>query len=118
MRPSCCSGISECTSPRPAVIHCTLPGNEHALVAVVVPVAHAPVEHVGDGLEAPMRVVGEARDVVLGLVGAELVEHQEGIEVGQLRLPDHAASFTPAPSDVGMPLTDAAPCGPRSRLPS
>src|SRR5256886_13679375 len=26
MRPACCSGISECTSPRPAVIHCTLPG--------------------------------------------------------------------------------------------
>ena len=26
MRPSCCSGISECTRPRPAVIHCTLPG--------------------------------------------------------------------------------------------
>src|SRR3546814_8048060 len=26
MRPSSCSGISECTRPRPAVIHCTLPG--------------------------------------------------------------------------------------------
>ena len=65
-------------------------GHEQALVAVVVLVAHAPVEHVGDGLEAAMRMVGEAGEVVLGAVGAELVQHQERIEHVQLRRADHA----------------------------
>src|SRR5690606_16416398 len=36
--------------------------------------------HVGDGLEAAVRMAREAGDVVLGLVGAELVQHQERIE--------------------------------------
>ena len=67
--------------PRPAVIHCTLPGVEQAVVALVVAVAHAPGEHVGHGLEAAMRMIGEAGDVVVGVVGAELVEHQERIEM-------------------------------------
>ena len=65
-----------------------------ALVAdpelVVVLVPHAAIEHVGHRLEAAMRMRGEAGDVVAGLVGAELVEHQEGIEVGQLVGADHA----------------------------
>ena len=52
--------------------------------------AHAPVEHVGDGLEAAVRVVREAGDVVLRPVGAELVQHQEGVEFHQLRRADHA----------------------------
>src|SRR5207249_8173205 len=37
----------------------------------------------------PIWMIGKARDVVLGLVGAELIEHQERIEVGELWLPDH-----------------------------
>jgi hypothetical protein len=52
--------------------------------------AHASVEHVGDGFEAAMRMVGETRQVILGLVGAELVEQQEGIQHVELRRADHA----------------------------
>ena len=55
-------------------------GAEQARVALVVAVAHAAGEHVGDGLEAAMRVIRKARDVVVGIVGAELVEQQERIE--------------------------------------
>ena len=55
--------------------------------------AHAPVEHVGDGLETAMRVIGEAGDVVFRLVGAELIEQQERVEVGQLRLADDPAQL-------------------------
>ena len=77
--------------PRPGGHPLHAARHQHALVAVVVAVAHAAVEHVGDGLEAAVRMVGKARDVVLGLVGAELIEHQERIEIGQLRLPDDAA---------------------------
>ena len=68
-------------------------GHEHALVAVVVAVTHATIEHVGDGLEAAVRVIGKAGDVVLGPVGAELIEHEERIKVRQLRLADDAAQL-------------------------
>jgi hypothetical protein len=66
---------------------------EHTLVAVVVLVAHAAVEHVRDGFEATMRMLRESRDVILGLVRAELVEQQEWIEIGQLGLADDPGEF-------------------------
>src|SRR5690606_37565625 len=68
---------------------------------VVVAVAHASVEHVGDRLEAAVRVVGEAGQVVLGAVGAELVEQQEGIEVGQARAADDAGQLHPGAVGCG-----------------
>jgi len=37
-------------------------------------------EHVGDGFEAAMWMGREAGDVLVGIVGAELVEHQKRIE--------------------------------------
>jgi NAD(P)H-hydrate repair Nnr-like enzyme with NAD(P)H-hydrate epimerase domain len=51
-----------------------------SLVAGAVAVAHAPGQHVGDGLEAAVRMLGEAGDVVARLVAAEGVQHQERIE--------------------------------------
>src|SRR5690606_10857066 len=43
-------------------------------------------EHVGDGLETPVRVVGKAGDVVGGIHRGEVVHHQVGIHplVGSL----------------------------------
>src|ERR1700674_2675171 len=55
-------------------------GLEIAAVAEVILVPHVSVEHVGDGLEAAMRVRREAGDVVLRIVRIELIEHQERIE--------------------------------------
>ncbi|MCW0416551.1 hypothetical protein NB689_002305 [Xanthomonas sacchari] len=68
---------------------------QQTLVAVVVLVPHAPVEHVGDGLEATVRMAGEAPDVVLGPVGAELVEQQERIQFGQRTAADDAGQLDP-----------------------
>ncbi len=65
-------------------------GRQQAFVAVVVAMAHAAVEHVGDGLEAAVRVLREAGEIVLGAVGAELVQQQERVEVGQCRPADDA----------------------------
>src|SRR3546814_13544241 len=65
------------------------------LVAVVVLVAHSAVEHVGHGLEAAVRMAGETGDVVLGLVGAELVEQQERIELRPRRAADDAGELDP-----------------------
>src|SRR3546814_825630 len=70
-------------------------GDQQALVAVVVLVAHSAVEHVGHGLEAAVRMAGETGDVVLGLVGAELVEQQERIELRQRRAADDAGELDP-----------------------
>src|SRR3546814_9218770 len=70
-------------------------GDQQALVAVVVLVAHSAVEHVGHGLEAAVRMAGATGDVVLGLVGAELVAQQERIELRQRRAADDAGELDP-----------------------
>jgi hypothetical protein len=80
---------------------------QQAFVAGAVAVAHAAGEHVGDGLEAAVRVVGEAADVVAGLVGAEGVEHQEGVEPALQGCVSTRVSLTPAPSLVGWPAPGA-----------
>src|SRR3546814_10871188 len=51
---------------------------------------HVPGQHVGDRLEAAMRMLGETGDVVVGTVGAELVQQQEWIEHVQPGLADDA----------------------------
>ena len=65
-------------------------GLEQADVADAVAVAHAPVEHDRHGLEAAVRVVGKAADVVARGIAAEGVEHQERIEAALQRLRQHA----------------------------
>ncbi len=64
---------------------------------MVVPMPHAAVEHVGDRLEAPMRMRREASDVVARMVGTELIEQQEGIQVQQCRLADDARELHARP---------------------
>ena len=54
---------------------------------------HASLQHVGDGLEAAVRVVGEARQVVVWIVGEEFVEHQERIEPLVLSTAEAAAQL-------------------------
>ena len=49
-------------------------------IAHVILVTHAPLEHIDDGFEAAVRMWRKAGDVLVGIVGAELVEHQERIE--------------------------------------
>ena len=55
-------------------------GDEISLVSHAVPVKHVAFEQIGEGHEAAVRMVGEARDVVIGPVAVEVVEHQEGIQ--------------------------------------
>ncbi len=68
-------------------------GAEQAFVAGGVAVPHAAVEHVGHGLEAAVRMVGEAGDVVAGVVGAEGIEHQERVEPALQVLREHAGEL-------------------------
>src|SRR5207248_6065160 len=59
---------------------------QQTLVARAVAMAHAAGDHVRDGLEAAMRMVGEAADIVLRVVGTERIEHQKRIEPALQRL--------------------------------
>ncbi len=70
-------------------------GLEKTGVSLVVAVPHAAREHVGHGLEAAMRMIGKAGEVIGGIVRAELVEHEEGIDILELRRADHAVELDP-----------------------
>ncbi len=63
---------------------------EQPLVARAVAMAHAAGDHVRDRLEAAMRMVRKPADVILRIVGAERVEHEERIEPALQRLRQHA----------------------------
>ena len=56
-------------------------GGHLALVAEAVAVLDFAGQDVGDGLDAAMRVPGEAGEVVGGILVAEVVEQEEGIEL-------------------------------------
>ena len=50
----------------------------------VISVLHGPGQHVGHRLKPAVGMVGKPGDIVGTVVGLELVEEQEGIEVVQL----------------------------------
>ena len=68
-------------------------GAERAAVAEAVAVGHRAGEHVGDGLDAAVRVPREPGEVVRGPVVAEVVEEQEGVEVR--RVPEAEGALQP-----------------------
>ncbi len=65
-------------------------GLQQALVAGVVAVAHAARDHVRHRLEAAVRMIGEAGQIVIRVIAAEGIEHQERIEPALQRLGQHA----------------------------
>ncbi len=62
-------------------------------VADAVGVVDRAGEDVGDGLDAAMRVPGESGEVVFGDVVAEVVEEEEGIELGGVAETEGAAEM-------------------------
>ena len=76
-------------------------GAERAPVAEAVAVLDGARQHVGDGLDAAMRMPREAGEVVVGPVVAEVVEQQERIELGRVAEAETRCRRTPAPSMVG-----------------
>ncbi|MNT11018.1 hypothetical protein D3C72_1458760 [compost metagenome] len=66
---------------------------EQPFIAGAVAVTHAASQHVGDGLEAPVRVIGETADVVVLVVGAEGIEHQERVQPALQVLRQHAGEL-------------------------
>ncbi|MNN23309.1 hypothetical protein D3C81_1367020 [compost metagenome] len=66
---------------------------QQPFVAGAVAMAHAASQHVGDGLETAVRVIGEAADVVILAVGAEGIEHQERVQPALQVLRQHAGQL-------------------------
>lgn len=73
----------------------------HAVTPMVVAVAHATLEHVGHGLKAAVGVRREASNVVLGPIGAELIEKEEGVQFRQRRLGNDSGEFDACPIGSG-----------------
>ena len=96
MRPrSSPRGISWWMMPLPGrhPLHVSAP--DGSLVPQRVAVVHLALEHVGDGLDAPMGMPGKSRSVERGVVGAEVVEHQKGVEKSLLAGTEGAGGDAP-----------------------
>ena len=93
--------------PLPAVIHCTSPATERALVAEAVLVVDRAGENIGDGLDAAVRMPGKAGAVVIGAIVAEIVEQQERIELGGIAEAEGAAQLDAGALNGWLGLDDA-----------
>ena len=87
-------------------LHVTRP--KRASVAEAVAVADRPGENVGDGLDTPMRVPGEACEIVVGSFVAEVVEQEERIEVLGIPEPKRAAQPYPRALDGRRRCNDSS----------
>ena len=82
-------------------------GGDGAAVAHAVAVLDGAGEDVGDGFDAAMRMPGEAGEVIVGNVVAEIVEQEEGIEVGGVAEAERAAEMDARAFDGGFGFDEA-----------
>jgi len=62
---------------------------KQAFIADAVAVPHAPGNHVSDGFETSMRVIGKACEIIVRVVAAKCIQHQERIKSTLQRLREH-----------------------------
>ena len=79
-------------------------GGDGAVVAHAVAVLDGSGEDIGDGLDPAMRVPRKAREIILGNVIAEIVEEQEGIEIGRIAEAERAAQVHARAFERGLGL--------------
>ena len=70
------------------------------------PCCHFAREHVGDGLDAAMRMPGEAGEIVGRILIAEVVEQQERIELVRFAETEGALEFDAGTFDGGLGLIE------------
>ena len=83
-------------------------GAEAAAVAEAVAVLDVAGEHVGDGLDAAVRMPREAGEIVVRVVVAEVVEQQERIELGRVAEAEGALQLDARAFDVGHGLNNSS----------
>src|SRR5205823_14314496 len=81
-------------------------GAEVAPIAETVAVRHVARQHVGDRLDTAVWMPGKAREVVLWLVIAKVVEQQKGIEVGGVAEAERALQLHACPFDCRLRLNN------------
>lgn len=77
-------------------------GADDAPVAHAVAVLGRAAEHVGDRLDAPVGMPGEAGKIALRVVLAEIVEQEEGVERRHLAEAEAAMEMDPGPLEGGL----------------
>ena len=82
-------------------------GAEAAAVAEAVAVLDGAGEHVGDRLDAAMRMPREAGEVVVGTIVAEVVEQQKRIELGGVAESERAAQLDAGAFERGLRRDDS-----------
>src|SRR5580700_5183459 len=78
-------------APRRHPLH--IPGGHFAFVAQAVTVFNGAGEHIGDCLDAAVRMPRESRTIVVRVVVAKIIQQQEWIEVFCLAEPEGALQF-------------------------
>jgi hypothetical protein len=63
-------------------------------------------EDIGDGLDAAVRVPGEALEIVLGMLVAKVVEEQEGIELAGFAEAESPLQANPSAFESGFGRED------------
>ena len=82
-------------------------GAEVAAVAQAVAVLDVARQHIGDGLDAAMRMPGKAGAIVVRPIVAEIVEQQERIELLGVAEAEGAAKMHAGAFDRGLGADDA-----------
>src|SRR5581483_12455976 len=78
-----------------------------AAIAEAVAMVDAAGEHIGDGLDAAMRMPGKTGAVIIGPIIAEIVEQQERIVVAGFAEAERAPQFYAGALDRGLRRDDA-----------
>src|SRR5579863_2910257 len=77
-------------------------GADHAAVADAVAVGYRPRQHIGDGLNATMRMPRKSREIVLGNIVAEIVKQEEWIEILGVAEPERPPQMYPSAFECGL----------------
>jgi len=81
-------------------------GGDRTLVAETVTVIDGPREHVGDRLDAAVRMPGKAGQIIVRVFAAEVVEQQEGVEIVGFAETERPAQVNAGAFDVGLRLDE------------
>ena len=81
-------------------------GGHFAFVAEAVAVLDRTGEHVGDGLDAAMRMPGKSRKVIFRILVAEIVQQQKRIEILGFAETEGALQLYAGAFESGLRLND------------
>jgi hypothetical protein len=77
-------------------------GRYGAAVSKAIAMIHSACEHVGDCLDASMRVPGKTREIVFGHVVSKVIEQQERVVLACLTEPERPAQVHAGTLDSGL----------------